>query len=108
MILNFIKNYKMRYLVERDRKLRINFGKNYKNYIITKCVYLYLKKEIDKYVFLNDFQTSLKKFSITKVKRYCLFTNRSKSVYRHFRLSRLGLHSLFRSRLVNGLRYINW
>lgn len=98
----------MRYSMRNDEFRRRIYMSSYKTNLIDRCVYLHLKKRMDKFVFLSSFHNGLKKFSVTPVRRYCVLTGRSRGVLRHFRLSRLSLNSLMKSRLVNGVRRMTW
>lgn len=94
--------------MRNDEIRRRNYRSVFKANLIDRCVYLHLKKRMDKFIFLNSFHDGLKKFSITPVRRYCVLTGRSRGVLRHFRLSRLSLNSLMKSRLINGVRRMTW
>lgn len=98
----------MRYSLRNDEVRRRLIKKSYKDYLINKCVYLYLKRRVDKFIFLTHFHEPLKKLSATSVRRYCVLTGRSRGIIRHFRLSRLSLNLLMKKRLINGLRRISW
>ena len=94
--------------MRNDEIRRRRLKKNYKDYLINKCVYLYLKRRVDKFIFLTAFHSELKKNSSTLLRRYCVITGRSRGIFRHFRLSRHSLHLLMKNRLINGLRRISW
>jgi len=94
--------------MRNDEVRRRDYEFGYKANLIDRCVYLHLKKRMDKFVFLSGFHDNLKKFSVTPVRRFCIITGRSRGVLRHFRMSRLSLNSLMKGRLINGVRRITW
>jgi len=74
------------------------------NYIINN---LKFSKDIRELAF-DQFKRIFIKYSVVKIKNRCLFSNRSRSVYKKFKLSRIFLKNFALQGLLIGVKKASW
>lgn len=90
---------KMKYLLIKDKRRRILFSLYEKKHNFLTSIYqnFSLSKQIRLIAYYNLLILS-KDSSITRIKNRCVLTNRPRSIYKHFGLSRL----MFRKYILQG------
>jgi small subunit ribosomal protein S14 len=99
----------MKYLIFKDKKKRIAYARLEKKYIVMKLIQ-------KSFLTLNDLKYSnhlklekcMQYGSFTKVKNRCIISNRSKSIYRKFGVSRIKFRELASFGLLFGVRKSSW
>ena len=99
----------MKSLLLKDYKRRYLYSKYEKKKIILKYIQnnLNLSKDIRIKAY-NKINTLPVNSSITRVKNRCVLTNRSRSIYRKFKLSRLMFRKLASEGLIPGVSKATW
>ena len=100
----------------KELKLRFKYLKKEYSYIFLKYILKkYLKKSIKfskKFliVLIYFFFKKQNKFKILKknIKNYCIITNRSKSIYFNYKISRIQLRKLGSNKDISGFLKKNW
>ena len=89
----------MKYLLIKDKRRRILFSLYEKKRKFLYSIYqnLSIPKQIRLVAYYN-LLTLVRDSSITRIKNRCVLTNRPKSIYKHFGLSRL----MFRKYILEG------
>lgn len=99
----------MKTLFLKDKKRRILFQKAEKKRLVLKKIFsdLTLPKNLRMRAYYQ-LKTLPRDSSITRVRNRCLLTNRSRSIYRKFRLSRLTFRRLALNGELIGVRKSSW
>jgi len=99
----------MKSLLLKDYKRRYLYSKYEKKKIILKYIQnnLNLSKDIRIKAY-NKINTLPVNSSITRIKNRCVLTNRSRSIYRKFKLSRLMFRKLASEGLIPGVSKATW
>lgn len=90
--------FKLEYLKKIYKIIQINFLNNIK--FLKKRAYLYLK--------ILKIQTKINKISKVQIKNRCILSNRNKSVYRPYFISRIKLRELLQFGILPGYRKAVW
>lgn len=97
----------MRYLLVKNKKLYKLFYKMELKYLRLKYVALncFLPFYIRQEAFLG---ITKKKISYVNIKQRCFVTNKSRSVYNYFKISRIKLRGLMSAGTINGTKKNSW
>ncbi len=99
----------MKALLEKDKKRRISFA----NKEIQRLVLLYLIQNqklssAQRLLLTMRLQQISRDSSLVRLKNRCTLTNRSKGVYRKFRLSRIRLREMLANGYIPGYKKAVW
>ncbi len=99
----------MKALLEKDKKRRTSFS----NKEVQRLILLYLiqnqKLSASQRLLLTlRLQQISRNASLVRLKNRCILTNRSKGVYRKFRLSRIRLREMLANGLIPGYKKAVW
>ncbi len=99
----------MKALLEKDKKRRTSFA----NKEVQRLILLYLirnqKLSASQRLLLTlRLQQISRDSSLVRLKNRCILTNRSKGVYREFRLSRIRLREMLANGLIPGYKKAVW
>ncbi len=99
----------MKALLEKDKKRRTSFA----NKEVQRLILLYLirnqKLSASQRLLLTlRLQQVSRDSSLVRLKNRCILTNRSKGVYREFRLSRIRLREMLANGLIPGYKKAVW
>ncbi len=99
----------MKALLEKDKRRRASFS----NKEVQRLVLLYLirnqKLSTSQRLLLTlRLQQVSRDSSLVRLKNRCILTNRSKGVYREFRLSRIRLREMLANGLIPGYKKAVW
>lgn len=102
----------MKYLYIKDQHRRFKFYQNELFYFYLKYIKIYFKNQIKvkqfNFKFLNKKRIqSIGKFR-SRINSRCILTNRSKSIYRKFHISRIQLRNFVLQGILPGVRKSNW
>jgi small subunit ribosomal protein S14 len=99
----------MKYLIFKDKKKRIAYARLEKKYLIMKLIQksLFIFNDL-KYFSNGKLEKCMQYGSFTKVKNRCIISNRSKSVYRKFGISRIKFRELASYGVLFGVRKSSW
>lgn len=105
----FIIKYKMKILYTKDKNRRNIFSLLEKKKIILNHIInnLKLSENIRNFAYLQLNHIS-KISTITKIKNRCVLSNRSRAVYRKFKLSRIFLKNYALQGLIMGVKKASW
>jgi small subunit ribosomal protein S14 len=99
----------MKSLIEKDKKRRYLYSLYEKKYWILKYIHsnrnLSYNIRREAYLQLNKFPRSS---SLVRLRTRCVLTNRGRSVYKKFKLSRLKLRTLALKGELPGIKKISW
>lgn len=101
----------MKYLKIRDKNHRIIYKKKELVRFIYKSLFLIdfsNLKIVNKKLILNRWINYNKFYLFCKFKNRCIFSNRGKSIYKDFGLSRLFLRKFASLGSLNGIRKASW
>lgn len=93
------KNIKQRYLFKNLEKKRLILKIILNNLNLNKNIRFKIKQ---KWFFFNN------NSSPTRIKNICVLTNRSRSIYRFLKISRIQLRNLASNGLLPGISKYNW
>ncbi len=100
----------MRILYTKDKNRRNIFSRLEKKRIVLNYILknINLNKDIREHAFLQLRLLSSKGVSITKIKNRCVLSNRSRAVYRKFKLSRIFFKQYALQGLIMGAKKASW
>jgi len=99
----------MKYLVEKDKKRRKIFEKHEKQRLCLKALSRDKRLAFSlRLLYKLKLQMFKKNSSKTRIKNRCVFTGRSRSTIRFFRMSRLQVRDLYIKGLLYGVRKSSW
>jgi ribosomal protein S14 len=102
----------MKYLTFKDIKNRLLFHKTEKNQIVYKYLFLNLNQQIVSPKLLHVFLALSKKYirlnSKTRLMRRCVLSNRNRSVFRPYNLSRIFLRNFMGFGIIPGYKKSVW
>jgi small subunit ribosomal protein S14 len=99
----------MKALLEKDKKRRTSFA----NKEVQRLILLYLIRNqklpaSQRLLLTLRLQQISRDSSLVRLKNRCILTNRSKGVYREFRLSRIRLREMLANGLIPGYKKAVW
>jgi small subunit ribosomal protein S14 len=99
----------MKALLEKDKKRRTSFA----NKEVQRLILLYLIRNqklpaSQRLLLTLRLQEISRDSSLVRLKNRCILTNRSKGVYREFRLSRIRLREMLANGLIPGYKKAVW
>lgn len=99
----------MKSLYIKDKNRRLKFQLVEKKKLILKYIFnnLTMSEDVRKTAFL-EFLSLSKDNSITKIKNRCIITNRAKSIYRKFKMSRIFLKKNALEGNLTGVKKASW
>lgn len=92
----------MRYLLIKNKKLYREYFKNELNNVLYKNI-LYNQK-LPNYIRQFAFFNKQKTISITKIRQRCYFSNKSRAIFNHCKLSRIKLRFLISNNFLNAVK----
>lgn len=106
----------MKYLVIKDKKLRVNFFLVEKKRVVSKAIltnmhfyskfkFLFNVMTKERFLLLNK---NFFKKNLSRIKSYCLHTGRSHSVYKFFSMSRLEIRRNVKLCKFYGIKKASW
>jgi len=97
----------MKHLVFKNKKFRLKFKQLELKNKIKKFIFIHYSNKFDNRINLKNFSYSTK-ISKTKLKRYCILSNRSKGIFRSHSISRLCLKNLITQGILPGYKKAVW
>ncbi len=99
----------MKALLEKDKNRRISFA----NKEVQRLILLYLIQNhklssAQRLLLIMRLQKISRDSSLVRLKNRCVLTNRSKGIYRKFRLSRIRLREMLANGIIPGYKKAVW
>ena len=99
----------MRYLIKKDLKNRKIFVKNEVKRMFFKIFFNDLQINIEmRLFFYYQFNLFVRKAAVSRIRNLCLFTGRSRAVFRVFGVYRSVLKNLITTGFLSGIRKSSW
>lgn len=97
------------YIVKKDRYRRRLFLKYERKKLIYKFLRLQYRNNPEKSVYYSRLLSYLPKdSSISRIRNYCILSNRARGVYSDFKLSRMFIKKLSGLGMLNGVKRASW
>ncbi len=97
------------YLVKKDKYRRRLFMRHEKLKQLYKFMRLQYRDNPEVSIYYSRLISSFPKdSSISRLRNYCIISNRARGVYKDFRLTRMFIKKLFSKGCINGLKQSSW